>query len=187
MTINVTRRAAVIGLSTCIALPVRAQTTSRSKDAADTLTLEQPAVFDITANTGSLNETVQKGQQLVWRRKGAESDGGFQVSNISIAFLRSESGGQVKMTFSGNVSSLGSLTSEEAKLNVIVRAKGGASLHSWSFGISVKCADKDQPLTPLTHDVPTDVAANVFTNVSTVEVAEPAEPNFPGVKVQRCS
>ena len=58
---------------------------------------------------------------------------------------------------------------------------------SWSFGISVKCADKDQPLTPLTHDVPTDIAANVFTNVSAVEVAEPAEPNFPGVKVQRCN
>jgi hypothetical protein len=187
MTINVTRRAALIGLSSCIALPGHAQTTSRSKDAADTLTLEQPAVFEIAANTGSLKETVQKGQQLVWRRKGAESDGGFQVGNISVAFLRSESGGQVKMTFSGNISSLGSLTSEEAKLNVIVRAKGGASLHSWSFGISVKCADKDQPLTPLTHDVPTDVAANVFTNVSTVEVAEPAEPNFPGVKVQRCS
>ena len=74
MTINVTRRAAVIGLSSCIALPVRAQTISRSKDAADTLTLEQSAVFDITANTGSLKETVQKGQQLVWRRKGAESE-----------------------------------------------------------------------------------------------------------------
>ncbi len=187
MTINVTRRAAVIGLSTCIALPVRAQTTSRSKDAADALTLEQPAVFDITSNTGSLKETAQKGQQLVWRPKGGPSDGGFRVTNVSVAFLRSESGGQVKMTFSGNVSSLGSLTSEEAKLNVIVRAKGGASLHSWSFGISVKCTDKDQPLTPLTHDVPTDVAANVFTNVSSVEVAEPAEPNFPGVKVQRCS
>jgi len=187
MTINVTRRAALVGLSTCIAVPVRAQTTSRPKDAADSVTLEQPAVFDIAANTGSLKETVQKGQQLVWRPKGGPSDGAFRVSNISIAFLRSESGGQVKMTFSGNVSSLGYLSSEEAKLNVIVRAKGGASLHSWSFGISVKCADKDQPLTPLTHDVPTDVAANVFTNVSTVEVAEPAEPNFPGVKVQRCS
>jgi len=188
MTINVTRRAALIGLSTCIAMPVLAQPTSRSKDAADALTLQQPAVFDIAANTGSLKETVQKGQQLVWRWKGASNEGGgFQVTNISVAFLRSESGGQVKMTFSGNVSSLGYLTSEEAKLNVIVRAKGGASLHSWSFGISVKCADKDQPLTPLTHDVPTDIAANVFTNVSTVEVAEPAEPNFPGVKVQQCN
>jgi hypothetical protein len=187
MTINVTRRAALIGLSTCVASPLLAQTPNRSKDAADTLTLEQTAVFDINANTGSLKETVQKGQQLVWRPKGGPSDGGFRMINISVAFLRSESGGQVKMTFSGNVSSLGYLTSEEAKLNVNVRAKGGASLHSWSFGISVKCADKDQPLTPLTHDVPTDVAANVFTNVSTVEVAEPAEPNFPGVKVQRCN
>lgn len=187
MTINVTRRAALIGLSTCIAVPARAQTPSRPKDAEGFATLEQPAVFEIAANTGSLKETVQKGQQLVWRPKGGPSDGGFRMSNISVAFLRSESGGQVKMTFSGNVSSLGYLTSEEAKLNVNVRAKGGASLHSWSFGISVKCADKDQPLTPLTHDVPTDVAANVFTNVSTVEVAEPAEPNFPGVKVQRCN
>ena len=101
--------------------------------------------------------------------------------------LRNESGGQVKMTFTGNISSLGYLTSEEAKLNAIVRAKGGASLHSWSFDISVKCEDKDRPLTPLTHDVPSDVAANVFTNVSTVELAEPAEPNYRGVSVQRCS
>src|SRR5215468_3398883 len=101
------------------------------------MTLEQPATFEIAANTGSLKETVQKGQQLVWRPKGGASDGGFRVNNISVAFLRSESGGQVKMTFSGNVSSLGYLTSEEAKLNVNVRAKGGASLHSWSFGVSV--------------------------------------------------
>jgi len=137
MTINVTRRAALIGFSTCIALPVRAQTPSRPKDAEGFATLEQPAVFEIAANTGSLKETVQKGQQLVWRPKGGPSDGGFRMTNISVAFLRSESGGQVKMTF--------------------------------------------------THDVPTDVAANVFTNVSTVEIAEPAEPNFPGVKVQRCN
>src|SRR5262249_16369836 len=187
MTINVTRRAALIGLSTCIAVPVLAQPTSRSKDAADSVTLVQPAVFDVAANTGSLKETVQKGQQLVWRRKGGPSDGGFQVTNISIAFLRSESGGQVKMTFSGNVSSLAYLTSQQPKLNVTVRPKGGASLPAWPFGFSVKSPDKAQPLTPLTHDVPTDVSANVFTNVSAVEVAEPAEPNFPGVKVQQCS
>jgi len=80
----VTRRAALIGLSTCVAMPVRAQPTSRSKDAVDSLTLVQPAVFDVAANTGSLKETVQKGQQLVWRRKGGSSDGGFQVTNISV-------------------------------------------------------------------------------------------------------
>jgi hypothetical protein len=98
---------------------------------------------------------------------------------MSVAFLRSESGGQVKMTFTGNISSLGYLTPEEAKLNAIVRAKGGASLHSWSFGVSVKCADKDQPLTPLTHDVPNDLAQNIFTNVSTVGIGETGRAEFP--------
>ena len=88
MTINVTRRAAVVGLSTCIALPVRAQTPTRPKDAEGFATLEQPATFEIAANTGSLKETVQKGQQLVWRPKGGASDGGFRVNNISVAFLR---------------------------------------------------------------------------------------------------
>jgi hypothetical protein len=32
---------------------------------------------------------------------------------MSVAFLRSESGGQVKMTFTGNISSLGYLTAEK--------------------------------------------------------------------------
>jgi hypothetical protein len=109
----------------------------------------------------------------------------FQITNISIAFLRSETGGQLKMTFSCNLSSLGYLV-DEAKLNVIVRSKGGGALHTWTLGISVKCADKNQSLTPITHDVPNDVAANVFTNVNAVEVAEYTEPNFPSVKVQRC-
>jgi hypothetical protein len=127
----------------------------------------------------------QKGQELVRHPKDKPNEPRFQITNISVAFLREQTGGQVKMTFTG--SSLGYLTSEDAKLNVNVRAKGGASLHSWSFEISVKCADKDRPLTPLTHDVPSDVAANVFTNVSTVEIAEPTEANYPGVRVQRCS
>jgi hypothetical protein len=183
--ITLTRGAAFIALATCVALPASAQT-SKPRD-AEFVTLERPAAFDIAPNTGSLKESVQKGQQLVWHPKEKANDQRFQMTNISIAFLREQSGGQVKMTFSGNVSSLGYLTSEDAKLNVIVRAKGGASLHSWSFDISVKCADKDRPLTPLTHDVPTDVAANVFTNVSAVEIAEPSEPNYRGVSVQRCN
>ena len=186
MTINVTRRAAVIGLSTCIALPVHAQTTSRSKDAADTLTLEQPAVFDITANTGSLKETVQKGQQLIWRGRGSPNDRRFQVTNISVAFLRNEPGGQVKMTFAGDISSLGYRPVDEAKLNVIVRSKGGASIHSWSFGVSVRCADNNRPLAPFSQELPSNVAANVFTNVGTVEIAEYREPNYPRVMVRRC-
>jgi hypothetical protein len=185
MGINMTRRAALIGLSTSVALPARAQT-NRARE-GEFVTLDRPATFDISPNTGSLKESVQKGQQLVWHPKDKPDDRRFQVTNISVALLREQTGGQVKMTFTGNVSSLGYVTSEDARLNVNVRAKGGASLHSWSFEIPVKCADKDRPLTPLTHDVPNDVAANVFTNVSTVEIAEPTEANYPGVRVQRCS
>jgi hypothetical protein len=185
MPITMTRRAAVIGLSTCVVVPARAQT-NRTRE-GEFVTLDRPATFDISPNTGSLKESVQKGQQLVWHPKDKPNERRFQITNISVAFLREQTAGQVKMTFTGNVSSLGYLTSEDAKLNVIVRAKGGASLHSWSFEIPVKCADKDRPLTPLTHDVPSDVATNVFSNVSTVEIAEPAEANYPGVRVQRCS
>ena len=143
-------------------------------------------MFEISTATGSLKETAQKGQELIWHRKGKSAERRFQVANIAVAFLRSETGGQLKMTFSCNVSSLGYLV-DEAKLNVIVRSKGGAAIYTWTIGIAVKCADKNQSLTPLTHDVPNDVAANVFTNVNAVEVAQHTEPNFPGVKVQRCS
>jgi hypothetical protein len=182
--ITLTRRAAFIGLVSCVALPAHAQT---SRQNGQFVTLGRPASFEIAPSTGSLKESVQKGQELVWHPKEKPDDRRFQVTNMSVAFLREQTGGQVKMTFTGNVSSLGYQTSEDAKLNVIVRSKGGASLHSWSFDISVKCADKDRPLTPLTHDVPTDVAANVFTNVGAVEIAEPAEPNYRGVSLQRCN
>jgi len=91
------------------------------------------------------------------------------------------------MTFAGKVSALGYLPADEIKLNVIVRSKGGAALHSWSFGIPIKCVDKDQAINPMTQEVPKDFAANVFANANTVEVAELSEPSAPGTKVQRCS
>ena len=185
---GITRRTALIGLSTFVALPIRAQTAPKSSPKQDNVEyaeLERPAVFEMMTNTGSLKETAQRGQELTWHRKGASADRRFQITNIAVAFLRSETGGQVKMTFSCNVSSLGYLV-DEAKLNVIVRSRGGGAMYTWSLGISVKCADKIQSLTPLTHDVPNDIAANIFTNVNAVEVAEYTEPNFPGVKVQRC-
>jgi len=92
----------------------------------------------------------------------------------------------VKMTFAGNILSLGYRPVDEAKLNVIVRTKGGASIHSWSFGISLRCADNNRPLAPLSQELPSNVAANVFTNVGTVEIAEYREPNYPRVMVRRC-
>jgi hypothetical protein len=57
----------------------------------------------------------------------------WQCSSVAAHGTRAAAGGQLKMTFAGNVSSLGYLTAEDAKLNVIVRAKGGASLHSGGF------------------------------------------------------
>ena len=179
MTIDLTRLAVLAGLSIFVASGARAQPAqpgSAKPDAAEFAALERPVAFEISANTGTLKETAQRGQELIWARK-----------DISVGFLRSEAGGQVQMTFSGNTTSLGYSTPEEAKLNVIVRTKGGASLHSWTLGFSVKCGDNNQPLTPITHEVPRDLAANLFTNVGAVEIAEYNEPNSPGLRVQRCS
>jgi hypothetical protein len=189
MTINLTRLAILAGLSIFVASAARAQPVqpgNAKPDPAEFAALERPVAFEISANTGTLKETAQRGQELIWVRKDNPSDRRFQVTNISVGFLRSDAGGQVQMTFSGNTTSLGYSTSEEAKLNVIVRTKGGASLHSWSLGFSVKCGDNNQPLTPATHEVPRDLAANLFTNVGAVEIAE-YEPTSPGVRVQRCS
>ena len=188
MTINLTRRTALIGLSSFVASRVRAQTNSPSNstpDAAEPVSLEAPAVLDITPTTGTLKETVQKGQQLIWRGKGP-NDRRFQVTDISVAFLRNEGGGEVKMIFAGRVSSLGYRPVDEAKLNVIVRTKSGASIYSCNFDISVRCSDNNRLFAPVSHEVPRDIAANVFTNVGSVEIADYREPNYPRVMARRC-
>ena len=190
MTINLTRLAVLAGLSIFVASGARAQPAqpgSAKPDAAEFAALERPVAFEISANTGTLKETAQRGQELIWVRKDNPSDRRFQVTNISVGFLRSEAGGQVQMTFSGNTTSLGYSTPEEAKLNVIVRTKGGASLHSWTLGFSVKCGDNNQPLTPITHEVPRDLAANLFPMSAPSKLRNTASPILRGVRVQRCS
>jgi hypothetical protein len=187
MIIEMTRRTALIALA-LTACPMRGSTEPAAKqtqDDGEIVELERPAVFEVTSRTGSLKETAQAGQELTWHQKGKSIDRRFQLTNISIAFLRSETGGTIKMTFSGNITSFGYRV-EDAKLNVTVRSKGGGALFTWSFGVPVKCDDKNQTLTPLTQEVPNDVAPNVFNNVNTVEVAQYNEPNFPGVTVQSC-
>jgi hypothetical protein len=186
MKLKLTRRATLIGLSACAAWPARAQTPPQSKSApevTEAVSLEQRAIFDVAPITGTLKETVQKGQQLVWVAKGP-NDRRFQITNVSVAFLRNE--GDVKMTFAGEVSSLGYRPVDEAKLNVIVRTKSGASIHAWNFGISVRCADNDRPLAPLSHQVPSDIANNLFTSVGSCEIADYREPNQPRTMVRRC-
>jgi len=190
MTTEITGIATVVALSMMVTLPTRAQPNrpgGPKPDPAGFAALERPVAFEISPSTGTLKETAQRGQELIWIRKDNPSERQFQVSNISVGFLRSEAGGQVQMTFSGNTTSLGYSTSEEAKLNVITRTPGGASLHSWSLSFSVRCGDNNHPLTPITHDVPRDLTASLFRNVGAVEIAEVSEANSPGVRVQPCS
>ena len=186
---DLARRTALIWLSTLVTLPVRAQTTETggpTPDAIQPVTLEHPVTFDVRSTSGTLKETVQQSQQLIWLGKGGPEDRRFQIGNVSVAFLRNETAGELKMTFAGNASALGSRPVDEARLNVIVHTKAGASIYSWSIGISIKCADYNQPLAPLVHEVPRDVAANVFNNVGTVEIAERREPNVRRVMVRSC-
>jgi len=186
---DLTQRAALICLSTLVTLPVRAQTTETggpTPEAIQPVTLERSATFEVRSTSGTLKETAQQGQQLIWFGKGGPDDRRFQIGNISVAFLRNETAGELKMTFAGNASALGYRPVDEARLNVIVHTKAGASIYSWSISISIKCADYNQPLAPLVHVVPRDVAANVFNNVGAVEVAERREPNVRRVMVRSC-
>src|SRR6516165_8866083 len=109
MTIMLTRRAALVALSLLVAWPGRTQTTTQNQttpDPVETVSLE-PAILEIAPITGTLKESVQKGQQLVWFGKGDPNDRRFQAANMSVAFLRNEATGGVKMTFAANVSSFG--------------------------------------------------------------------------------
>src|SRR5262249_2734384 len=145
---NLTRRTALIGLSTFVVLPGRAQTTPTA-DAAESVSLEQPETFEIPPTTGTLKETVQKGQQLLWGGTGWSTAPRFRPPNMSVARIRKDPTGQVAMTSAGLVSSLVYPTVEEPKLTVLVRTKGGASIPSWSLAISVRCAERSRPLAPV--------------------------------------
>ena len=99
MTMKLSRCAALIALSVCVALPARAQTPPQSKSAPEVtepVSLEGRAIFDVAPTSGALKETVQRGQQLVWIGKGPNGRR-FQISNVSVAFLRNGDGGDVKV------------------------------------------------------------------------------------------
>src|SRR5215469_3069742 len=107
MAIMLTRRAALIALSLLVASRGRAQTTTQSQMTPDPgkSVSRGPAILQIAPITGTLKESVQKGQQLVWFGKEDPKDRRFQAANMSVAFLRNEATGGVKMTFAANVSS----------------------------------------------------------------------------------
>jgi transposase len=54
--------------------------------------------------------------------------------------------------FAGHISSLGYRPVDEARLNVIVRTKSGASIHSWSLEACVGAHHLSRKLASLGHD-----------------------------------
>ena len=163
-----------------------AQPDQTSQPTPNAVSVEQSAVFDVMPVTGTLKETVQKRQQLVWRARRSPNERRFELTDMSVALLRNEAPGEVRITFAGHVSALGWRPVGDPKLEVIIRTRGGASIYSWTFGFSVRCADTNRPLPPLSQVVPNDIAANLFNSVGTVEISEYREPNSPILTARQC-
>ena len=184
---NLTRRCTLIGLSALIGLPARAQnseTDGQTGSVLDPAALEKPAMFEIVSISGSLKETKQTGQEMIWRRMGKPADRTFRLSNLAVGLLAVR--GMVTLTFSCNISSHGYLTLEEAQVHVILRTKGGAALYTSVVGLQVQCGDDERALHPATDEIPPHIAGLVFANVSTAEITEHTESSKRGVKVRRC-
>ena len=161
-----------------VAWPLAARTQpGTSQPPPNAVSVEQSAVFDVTPVTGTLKETVQKQQQLVWRARRSPNERRFELTDMSVALLRNEASGEVKITFAGHVSALGWRPEGDPKLEVIIRTRGGASIYSWTFGFSFRGADTNRPLPPFSQVVPNDIAPNLFNSVGTVEISEYREPN----------
>ena len=163
-----------------------AQPDQTSQPTPNAVSVEQSAVFDVMPVTGTLKETVQKRQQLVWRARRSPDERRFELTDMSVALLRNEAPGEVRITFAGHVSALGWRPEGDPKLEVIIRTRGGASIYSWTFGFSVRCADTNRPLPPSSQVVPNDIAANLFNSVGTVEISEYREPNSPILTARQC-
>ena len=163
-----------------------AQPDQTSQPTPNAVSVEQSAVFDVMPVTGTLKETVQKRQQLVWRARRSPDERRFELTDMSVALLRNEAPGEVRITFAGHVSALGWRPEGDPKLEVIIRTRGGASIYSWTFGFSVRCADTNRPLPPLSQVVPNDIASNLFNSVGTVEISEHREPNSPILTTRQC-
>jgi hypothetical protein len=185
MPTHLIRRTVLIGLATLFAWAVHAQPAPTEQPPPNAVSIEQSATFDVTPVSGTLKETVQKEQRLVWLARRTPNERRFQLTDMSVAFLRNQATGEVKVTFAGDVSAFGWRPDGEPKLNVIVRTRGGASIYSWTFVVSVRCADNNRP-SSVSQTVPDDLAANIFNSVGSVEISEYREPNSPILTVRPC-
>ena len=167
-------------------LAASAQQGQTSQPPPNAVSIEQSAVFDVTPVTGTLKETVQRQQQLVWRARRSPNERRFELSDMSVALLRKEAAGEVIIAFAGHVSALGWRPERDPKVGVIIRTRGGASIYSWKVSLSVRCADTNRPLPPLSQTVPNDIGPNPFNAVGTVEISEYREPNSPILTTRQC-
>jgi hypothetical protein len=186
MSIDLIPRIALIALAAFLARSAHAQPAAPGQPTPNAVSIEQSAMFDVVSTTGALKESVQKGQQLVWHARRSPNDRRFELTDMSVAFLRSEAPFEVKITFAGHVSAFGWRPESDPKLQVIARTRGGASIYFWNFAVSVRCADSKRPLPPLSQVVPNDMAANLFNSVGAVEISEYREPNAPILTVRQC-
>ncbi|MBV8241697.1 MAG: hypothetical protein JOY75_12965 [Hyphomicrobiales bacterium] len=185
MSTDLAPRIALIALAAFLARPAHAQP-APGQAPPNAVSIEQSAVFDVTPVTGALKETVQNGQELVWRARRSPNERRFALADMSVAFLRSEAPTEVKITFAGHVSAFGWRPESDPKLEVIVRTRGGASIYFWNFAVSVRCADSNRPLPPLSQVVPNDITANLFNSVGAVEISEYREPDAPILTARQC-
>jgi hypothetical protein len=179
-------RIALAALAAFLARSAHAQPAVSGQPTPNAVSIEQSAVFDVASATGALKETVQKGQQLVWRARRSPNDRRFELTDMSVAFLRSEAPTEVKITFAAHVSAFAWRPENDPKLQVIVRTRGGASIYFWNFAVSVRCADNSRPLPPLSQVVPNDIAGNLFNSVGAVEISEYRESNAPILTARQC-
>src|SRR5262245_38842451 len=108
MSTDLTPRIALIALAAFLAGPAHAQQPAApGQPSPNAVSVEKSAVFDVRPASGALKETMQRGQQLVWRARRGTNDRRFGLSDMSVAFLRSEAPTEVKITFAGHVSAFG--------------------------------------------------------------------------------
>src|SRR5260370_1502858 len=182
---DLTPRTALVALAAFLASPAHGQR-APGQARPNAVSIEQSAVLDVTPVTGALKEAAQRGQELVWRARRSPNDRRFELTDMSVAFVRSEAPTQVKITFAAHVSAFGWRPESDPQLEVIVRTRGGASIYFWNFAVSVRCADSNRPLPPLSQVVPNDIAANLFNNVGTVEISEYRDSNAPILTARQC-
>jgi len=73
------------GVAAAWPLTARAQPGQTSQPPPNAVSVEQSAAFDVTPITGTLKETVQKQQQLVWRARRSPNERRFELTDMSVA------------------------------------------------------------------------------------------------------